>query len=71
MDERDELQARVTELELRFMEQQRITDELSDVVDEQRRALDALALQLKRLSDKLAADPGLVERDADERPPHY
>lgn len=71
MDGQDELQARVTELEVRFMEQQRVVDELSGVVAEQQRQLDAFALQVKRLADKLAADPGLVARDADERPPHY
>jgi uncharacterized coiled-coil protein SlyX len=71
VDDPGDLHARVIELELRFMEQQRLTEELSSVITEQQKQIDALALRLTRLADKVAAEPGLVDRAADERPPHY
>jgi SlyX protein len=61
---------RVTELELRFMEQQATLQTLSDVVYAQMRALDALTEQVELLRKKLA-EPGLVDAADKERPPHY
>jgi SlyX protein len=66
-----ELDARVTELESRFSEEQRLIDELSGVIFGQQRLIDELTRRLQRLDDKVAAEPGLVERSADDKPPHY
>lgn len=65
------LDARVTELESKFSEQQRLIDDLSGVIFGQQRQIEALTRRLQRLGDKVAAEPGLVERSADDKPPHY
>ncbi len=64
-------QERLTELELRFMEQQATLQALSDVVYAQARALDALSAEVQQLTKKLQAEPGLVDASEKERPPHY
>jgi len=64
-----DLEARIVDLELRFMKLERFTHELSDVVAEQHRQIDALTLEMKRLRDRLA-DEG-TERPSSETPPHY
>jgi uncharacterized coiled-coil protein SlyX len=61
--------ARLVDLELRFMALERFTHELSDVVAEQGRTIEALVAETKRLR-------GLApESDRDEtvreKPPHY
>lgn len=61
---------RIIELELRFMEQQRVLEELSKTIYLQERAINALANKLERLNQKVAT-PGTVEAAADEKPPHY
>jgi uncharacterized coiled-coil protein SlyX len=71
MTDPNELDTRVQELELRSMEQQRIIDELSDVVFAHQRLLDALKQALDRLAQKTSAEPGLVDPDPTEKPPHY
>jgi SlyX protein len=65
------LEERVTELELRFMEQERLLRELSDVMFAQQRELDGLRKQVVNLEKKLQAEPGLVDATEKERPPHY
>ncbi len=62
---------RLSELELKFTEQQQLLSELSDVLFAQQREIDGLRAALVFLQSKLAADPGLVDAKADERPPHY
>jgi uncharacterized coiled-coil protein SlyX len=64
-----ELEARVVDLELRFMTLERFSQELSDVVAEQRRRIDALTLEAKRLRDRLPDGDG--SPPANETPPHY
>jgi SlyX protein len=71
MADPEELGARVQELELRFMEQQHLIDELSGVVFEQQRVIDGLTKRVQRLADKVGGAPGLVDANADEKPPHY
>lgn len=67
-----ELASRIQELELRSMEQQRLLDELSTVLFAQQRALDGVTQQMRRLGDKIAAaEPGSVDAQADDKPPHY
>lgn len=62
---------RIDELELRFMEQQRLLEELSAVLYAQQRTLDLAVSRVEQLEKKLAGEPGVVDARADERPPHY
>jgi SlyX protein len=63
---------RIVELELRFTEQQRLLQELSDVVYAQGRALERLEHELGAMGQKVAAiEPGLVDATVVERPPHF
>ncbi len=63
-----DLEARVVDLELRFMRLEREARELSDVVADQQRTIDALRIEVKRLR----AMGEQEEPDAtNERPPHY
>jgi len=65
------LQKRVDELELRFMEQQHLLEDLSAVLYAQQRTLDLAVSRIDHLEKKLAGEPGVVDARADERPPHY
>jgi SlyX protein len=62
---------RIIELELRFMQQQELLQELSDVLYGQQRLIDALKAEVEQLKKKLEGDPGLVDAKQHERPPHY
>jgi uncharacterized coiled-coil protein SlyX len=64
----DDVQARVTDLELRFMKLERFTNELSDAVAQQQKTIDALAAQVRRLTERSADSE---ESPLAERPPHY
>jgi uncharacterized coiled-coil protein SlyX len=63
------LEPRVVDLELRFMRLEREFGELSLIVAEQHRAIEALTLEARRRreGDAMAHEPAI----ADERPPHY
>jgi SlyX protein len=66
------MEERIVELELRFTEQQRLLQELSDVVYAQARSLDRLEHELAAMGQKIAAmEPGLVDANLVERPPHF
>jgi len=65
------MEERITELELRFTEQERMLQELSSVLFAQQRELDALRAQVANLEKKLQAEPGLVDASEKDRPPHY
>jgi SlyX protein len=66
------MEERIVELELRFTEQQRLLQELSEVVYAQAQALERVQHQLAAMGQKLAAfEPGLVDATAGERPPHF
>ena len=62
------LEGQVVDLELRFMKLERFVEELSDVVADQRRSIDALTAEVARLR-------GLVDQGDEaapgEPPPHY
>ena len=64
---------RITELEIRFSEQQKTIDDLNEVVLEQGKRIDLLESRLTMLKAKLDAfaEPGLVDPRASEKPPHY
>ena len=63
--------SRLTELEIRFTQQQELLQELSGVLYAQQRELDGLRLEVSGLQKKLEGDPGLVDARQQERPPHY
>jgi SlyX protein len=62
---------RLNELELKYTEQQALLQELSDLVYQQQQTLDALKAEVRALGKKLQAEPGLVDAQERERPPHY
>lgn len=63
------LEARLVDLELRYMKLERFAHELSGVVAEQQRVIDALTAETKRLRDRVI-DEGQAVAPA-EKPPHY
>ncbi|WNG41209.1 SlyX family protein [Archangium violaceum] len=64
-------ESRIVELELRYMQQQELLQELSDVLYTQRRELDALKAEVDLLKKKLEGEPGLVDAQRQDKPPHY
>jgi uncharacterized coiled-coil protein SlyX len=64
----DALEPRLVDLELRFMKLERYAQELSDVVAEQQRRIDALVTETKRLRERGAQEEPAA---ANDRPPHY
>jgi SlyX protein len=67
--EQAEHERRIVDLELRFMQQERLTEELNQVIVDQQRAIDRLADEIRTLREQIlaGAEPG----PRDERPPHY
>ncbi|MBL8612373.1 MAG: SlyX family protein [Myxococcales bacterium] len=63
------LLARLVDLELKYMTLERFAQELSAVVAEQQRTIDALTQETKRLRER-ALDEGSEVGPADP-PPHY
>ena len=62
------MEARVLELELRFMKLERFAHELSDAVTVQQRTIDALMLEARRVRERTAdAEPA----PGNDPPPHY
>lgn len=64
-------EARFIELELRYMQQSELLQQLSDVLYAQQRELDVLRTEVDHLKRKLEGEPGLVDAKQQERPPHY
>jgi len=63
------MDARITELEIRYTHQQRLLEELSDVVAEQARVLDQVTKEVAALRLRVAA---LGEDEpSNDPPPHY
>jgi SlyX protein len=62
-------ESRLVDLELRFMKLERFAQDLSDVIADQGRKIDALTHETKRLREQLSQDDG--EALPSERPPHY
>ena len=67
------MEQRLIELETRYMEQQALLEDLSQVLYAQERTLAAMAARIEQLEKKLAeaGDPGLVDARTQEKPPHY
>jgi SlyX protein len=64
-------ESRIVELELRYMQQQELLQELSEVLYAQGRELEGLRVELALLKKKLEGEPGLVDVQRQEKPPHY
>ncbi|HEX5752211.1 MAG TPA: SlyX family protein [Archangium sp.] len=64
-------ESRIVELELRYMQQQELLQELSEVLYAQQRELDLLRAEVEQLKKKLQGEPGLVDARQHEKPPHY
>jgi SlyX protein len=64
-------ESRLIELELRYMQQAELLQQLSNVLYAQQQAMDALKAEVDLLKRKLEGDPGLVDARQQERPPHY
>ena len=62
------LESRLVDLELRFMKLERYAQELSDVVAEQQRRIEALLSETKRLRERATQDEPAI---GNEKPPHY
>lgn len=64
---------RVTELELRFMQQENIIQELNETVCRQELLIGRLERDVALISEQLRVSvvSSLADPDADERPPHY
>jgi len=60
---------RLSELELRWMQEKSRVDELSELVWQQSRTIEALERSLGSLRGQLAAGPG--DPVVNETPPHY
>jgi uncharacterized coiled-coil protein SlyX len=63
------MEERITELELRSMQQEALLQELSEVLATQQRTLDAVRAQVEALRQRIP-EPAVVDV-TDERPPHY
>ncbi len=64
-------ETRLIELELRYMQQAELLQQLSDALYAQQRELDSLKAEVAQLQRKLEGEPGLVDARQQERPPHY
>jgi SlyX protein len=64
-------EARFIELELRYMQQAELLQQLSDAMYAQQQELTALRAEVDLLKRKLEGEPGLVDAKQQERPPHY
>jgi len=67
------LDDRLIALESRLAHQERMGDEMSDVLASQQRTIDLLTLQIRRLRDRLKdIDMGQEHSPQDDKPPpHY
>lgn len=67
------MEERVTELEMRFMHQERIIQDLNDAVYRQEQIIARLEQTLTILGEQYrnVLPAGVQEPDDDERPPHY
>jgi SlyX protein len=68
-----EMEERITELELRFMHQEKIVNDLNDTVYRQELAIVRLERELGRMREQFMTMSPSINRTADEEepPPHY
>ena len=67
------MEERLTDLESRYMQQERTIQELLDLVYRHQQSIDRLGREMAEIREQLQiALPSLVERPEDEEPPpHY
>lgn len=67
------MEERITELELRFMHQEKIVNDLNDTVYRQELAIVRLERELGRMREQFMTMSPSINRTADEEepPPHY
>ncbi len=67
------MEERITELELRFMQQEHTIQELNETVFRQEQAISRLERRLRLMGEQLRAfaPSSIIDPDDDERPPHY
>ncbi len=67
------MEERLTDLESRYMQQERTIQELLDLVYRQQQSIDRLGREMEEIREQLQiALPSLVEQPEDEEPPpHY
>ena len=67
------MEERLTDLESRYMRQERTIQELLDLVYRHQQSIDRLGREMEEIREQLQiALPSLVERPEDEEPPpHY
>jgi SlyX protein len=65
--------ARLTELEIALSHQDRVVEELSEIIRDQAGRLTRLETVLARLADRIAAAEGRLDDNpaADQPPPHW
>ena len=63
---------RLTDLELKFMEQEHALAELSDIVNRQWQEIEALKRKLLQANDRIVTlEDALPSTPGHEKPPHY
>ncbi len=68
------LEARLTDLETIISHQQKLIEDLNDVVIDLQKRIDVLPREISRLSDEIRVARELsaeIRRPEDEKPPHY
>ena len=70
-DELERALSRIVELEVRYTHQEKLLAELSDVLYEQRRALDQAVRRVTALEQRITDQPTPQRDPKDEVPPHY
>ena len=64
-------ESRMTELELRYMEQSDLVDQLNSQLVDAHASIQGLSMRVKRLERQLEDLLRAVDRPANEKPPHY
>jgi SlyX protein len=70
---RDDMEERITELELRFMHQEQTISDLNETVCHQELAIERLEREMGRMREQFLTMSPSINRTADEEepPPHY
>ena len=70
-DSNPSLEERVDELEIRLAHQDRLIEELNEVITRQQDRMDRLVRDLRRITEALHGISGPTEGGEDAPPPHY
>ena len=69
----EQMEERITDLELRFMHQEKIISDLNEIVCRQELAIERLEREVGRMREQFMSMAPSINRSADEEepPPHY